>query len=109
MATCSFCKKNYAEHKGLTVFTNDGRSLRYCSSKCRRNAGLGRDSRKINWVKRKKKVGEARKKKVVVREEKTRPPTQEVKREEKKKVEKEEKKVEKEKVKDKEVEDEDDD
>lgn len=70
MPTCSFCKKNYAEHKGLTVFTFDGRSVHFCSSKCRRNADLGRDAKKVNWIKREKKVGEARKRKVVVKEEK---------------------------------------
>ena len=59
MPVCSFCKKNYDEHKGLTVFLFDGKSLNFCSSKCRRNLNLKRDPRKVNWVKRTKK-GEKR-------------------------------------------------
>jgi len=55
MPTCSFCKKNYQEPRGLTVFTFDGRSINYCSSKCRRNMALKRDPKKVNWVKREKK------------------------------------------------------
>ncbi len=52
MPTCSFCKKNYKEPRGLTVFTFDGRSINFCSSKCRRNTALKRDPRKTNWVKK---------------------------------------------------------
>ena len=52
MATCSFCKKNYSEHKGVVIFTNDGRTLSYCSSKCRNNANLGRDPKKVNWIRK---------------------------------------------------------
>lgn len=55
MPTCSYCKKHYHEHKGLTVFTFDGRRIFYCSSKCRRNNKLKRDPKKVNWIKRKKK------------------------------------------------------
>ena len=55
MPICSFCKKNYKEPRGLTVFTFDGKTIRFCSSKCRRNADLKRDPKKVNWVKRKKK------------------------------------------------------
>jgi len=58
MPTCSFCKKNYHEHKGLTVFTFEGKTIHFCSSKCRRNLDLKRDPKKVNWVKRKKKVKE---------------------------------------------------
>ena len=55
MPACSFCKKNYDEPRGLTVFTFDGRAINYCSSKCRRNMALKRDPKKVNWVKREKK------------------------------------------------------
>ena len=55
MPTCSFCKKNYENPRGLTIFTLDGRSIFYCSSKCRRNANLKRDPKKVNWVKKNKK------------------------------------------------------
>lgn len=54
MANCSFCKKNYSDHKGVVIFTNDGRSVFYCSSKCRNNANLGRDPKKVKWIKKRK-------------------------------------------------------
>ena len=56
MPTCSFCKKHYKEPRGLTIFTFDGRRVHFCSSKCRRNADLGRDPKKVNWIKREKKL-----------------------------------------------------
>ncbi|VVB78419.1 50S ribosomal protein L24e [uncultured archaeon] len=52
MPTCSYCRKSFKEPRGLTVFTFDGRSLHYCSGKCIRNQNLGRDARKLNWVRR---------------------------------------------------------
>ena len=57
MPVCSFCKKNYKEPRGLTIFTFDGKSVHFCSSKCQRNTALKRDPRKVNWVKRKKVKG----------------------------------------------------
>jgi large subunit ribosomal protein L24e len=55
MPVCSFCKKNYKEPRGLTVFTFDGRAVHFCSSKCKRNTDLKRDPKKVNWIKREKK------------------------------------------------------
>lgn len=62
MPTCSFCKKNYEFPRGLTVFTFDGRSVYFCSSKCKRNSDLKRDPKKVNWIKRKRKEGKKIKK-----------------------------------------------
>ncbi len=55
MPTCSFCKKHYKEPRGLTLFTFDGKTIHFCSSKCRRNLNLKRDPKKVNWIKREKK------------------------------------------------------
>jgi large subunit ribosomal protein L24e len=52
MPTCSFCKRKFKEPQGLTIFTFEGKSIHYCSSKCRRNVNLGRDARKLNWVRK---------------------------------------------------------
>ena len=52
MPTCSFCKRNYEIPMGLTLFTIDGKSLHYCSSKCRKNVNLGRDPKRVKWVKK---------------------------------------------------------
>ena len=38
------------------MFTIDGRSVYFCSSKCKRNLDLKRDPKKVNWVKKEKKV-----------------------------------------------------
>ena len=90
MPACSFCKRNYENPRGLTVFTFDGKSLFYCSSKCRNNTKLGRDPKKTKWVKSQKKV------KVKKVEEK---PKKVEKVEEKKAEVKEEKKEEVKKIK----------
>lgn len=51
MPVCTFCRKRYKEPRGLTVFTFDGRSIFYCSGKCRKNAEhLHRDPKKTKWV-----------------------------------------------------------
>ncbi|MEK6875107.1 MAG: 50S ribosomal protein L24e [Nanoarchaeota archaeon] len=55
MPKCSFCKKQYEFPRGTTIVMNDGVPRYYCSSKCRKNAKLGRDSRKVNWVRKKRK------------------------------------------------------
>ncbi len=52
MPACSFCKKHYKEPRGLTLFTFDGKSIYFCSSKCRRNAKLKRDPKKVKWIKK---------------------------------------------------------
>lgn len=53
MPTCTFCKKNFKEPRGLTIFTFDGKAIYFCSSKCRRNMEhLKRDPKKVNWVKK---------------------------------------------------------
>lgn len=52
MPTCIFCKRHYKDPRGLTVFTFDGKSIHYCSSKCIRNHKLKRDPRKTNWVRK---------------------------------------------------------
>ncbi len=53
MPVCSFCRRRYKEPRGLTVFSFDGRSIFYCSGKCRKNMEhLGRDPKKTNWVKK---------------------------------------------------------
>jgi large subunit ribosomal protein L24e len=57
MPTCSFCKKNYENPRGLTLFQQDGSARYFCSSKCNRNFALKRDPKKVNWVKREKKIG----------------------------------------------------
>ena len=58
MPICSFCKLQYEFPKGTTVVQKDGTPKHYCSSKCRKNSEMGRDNRKVKWVKKVKKVAE---------------------------------------------------
>ena len=84
MPTCSFCKKHYEFPKGLTVFLNDGKTVYFCSSKCRRNLALKRDPRKTNWVKRKKKEEKVLKKEQEPEKTKEKIKKQETKKEDRK-------------------------
>ena len=93
MPTCSFCKKHYDAPRGLTMFTFDGRSIHFCSSKCKRNLDLKRDPKKVNWIKRKKKEKVSSESKVEqLKEEKTVDKKEEVKIEKKVEQPKEKKK-----------------
>jgi large subunit ribosomal protein L24e len=48
---CSFCGYDIAPGTGMSVVRRDGRVLRFCSSKCRKNMlGLKRDPRKLKWT-----------------------------------------------------------
>ena len=53
MTRCSYCGKEYSSHKGLTLILNSGHLVHFCSSKCRKNNELGRDSKKRKWSKHK--------------------------------------------------------
>jgi large subunit ribosomal protein L24e len=55
MPACSFCKTNYEFPRGTTVVLKDGSIRFYCSSKCRKNAEMGRLPKKVKWVKKAKK------------------------------------------------------
>lgn len=53
MPRCSFCGKEYSQHKGLTLIKNSGHLIHYCSSKCRKNDKLGRQNQKMKWSRHK--------------------------------------------------------
>ena len=55
MPKCSFCGEEYEFPKGITVVQKDGNVNYYCSSKCRKNIEMGRDKRKVKWIRKKKK------------------------------------------------------
>jgi ribosomal protein L24E len=48
MFKCSYCKRQYPVHKGLTLVLNSGVIVYFCGSKCRKNYYLKR--RKVRWV-----------------------------------------------------------
>ncbi|KXB00555.1 50S ribosomal protein L24 [candidate division MSBL1 archaeon SCGC-AAA261G05] len=49
---CSFCDERVTPGRGIMYVKRDGRIQYYCSSKCRRNAELGRKPHKVKWTKR---------------------------------------------------------
>lgn len=49
---CSFCGHDIPPGMGISYVRRDGRLLRFCSSKCRKNSlKLKRDPRKLKWTK----------------------------------------------------------
>ena len=50
MPVCSFCKQQYEFPRGTTIVGKDSVVRYYCSSKCRKNAKIGRISKKVKWV-----------------------------------------------------------
>ena len=48
---CSFCGHDIPPGTGINFVRRDGRLLRFCSSKCRKNTlMLRRDPRKLKWT-----------------------------------------------------------
>ncbi len=56
---CTFCGKNIEPGVGKMVVDAAGSVSFYCSSKCQKNAELGRSPRKIRWT------GQYRKEKLI--------------------------------------------
>jgi large subunit ribosomal protein L24e len=68
MAKCSICDKHIEHGRGIIYATHDS-IYNFCSSKCRKNYDLGRDKRKIAWI-RKKHVSANEMKQEILEEEK---------------------------------------
>lgn len=52
---CSFCGSEIARGRATILAKKDGTLYYYCSSKCEKNAGMGRVPRKLAWVVKKRK------------------------------------------------------
>ena len=51
MAKCIFCGREEPDFTGAFLLKNDGTTVFYCSSKCRKNhLKLGRDKRNLKWT-----------------------------------------------------------
>ncbi|HID60454.1 MAG TPA: 50S ribosomal protein L24 [Hadesarchaea archaeon] len=55
---CSFCGGRVKPGTGLMMVKRDGTVLFYCSSKCERNAKLGRKPHHVKWTERYRKLRE---------------------------------------------------
>ncbi len=51
MTKCSFCTKQIEIGRG-TIFVLPDKVLNFCSSKCMKNWQIGRDGKKLAWVKK---------------------------------------------------------
>jgi len=47
---CSFCGNEIKKGTGLMFVEVSGRTFYYCSSKCRKNAALGRKPKDVEWT-----------------------------------------------------------
>ncbi len=52
---CSFCGKEIEPGRGSVLVKKDGKLVRFCSNKCRKNYNLGRKPTKLKWVVKSKK------------------------------------------------------
>ena len=54
MPRCTFCKREYEWPRGTTVVTHEGEGIvrHFCSKKCRKNFEMGRDNKRVNWVRK---------------------------------------------------------
>ncbi len=55
MPRCSFCSKDIEHGKGIMFVTAEGKIFHFCSRKCRKAFYIGRNRKKLGWVKKKKK------------------------------------------------------
>ncbi len=54
MAKCNFCERIIKLGRGKILVTSDGRAINFCSPKCEKNYKLGRNPKKVNWVRKKR-------------------------------------------------------
>ncbi len=53
---CSFCGREIPPGRGIMFVKSDGTVLYFCSSKCEKSYFMGRNPRKVRWVRKLKKA-----------------------------------------------------
>ena len=54
MARCVFCSKDVEPGRGIIFVTSEGKAIHFCSRKCRKAYALGRNKKRLGWVRKKK-------------------------------------------------------
>ena len=54
---CSFCGKTIKTGAGKMFVKTDGTVYNLCSKKCEKNLLMGRNPKRLKWIKSKKKAG----------------------------------------------------
>ena len=49
---CTFCKREVMKNRGIKLIKNDGSAQMFCNSKCEKNFLMGRNPRKVKWVRK---------------------------------------------------------
>jgi large subunit ribosomal protein L24e len=52
MPVCSFCRRAYEWPRGMTIVQKDGSVKFLCSRKCKRYSEMGKDNKKLKWVRK---------------------------------------------------------
>jgi large subunit ribosomal protein L24e len=47
---CNYCGSEIEAGTGTMLVRKNGQTIHYCSSKCEKNADLGREARDLNWT-----------------------------------------------------------
>ncbi|UZE94011.1 MAG: 50S ribosomal protein L24e [Candidatus Pacearchaeota archaeon] len=58
MAKCTFCSQDIEPGKGIMFVTAEGKILHFCSGKCRKAHKLGRNKKRLGWIRKRKKKKE---------------------------------------------------
>jgi large subunit ribosomal protein L24e len=51
---CSFCGENIPEGRGKMFVKVSGEIFYFCGSKCEKNFMMGREAKKLKWVRKRK-------------------------------------------------------
>jgi len=53
---CNFCGEKIPKGRGIMFVKRDGTILYFCSSKCEKSYFMGRNPRKVKWVRKRRKL-----------------------------------------------------
>jgi large subunit ribosomal protein L24e len=57
---CDFCGADIEPGTGTMLVLNDGTTHHFCSSKCEKNTGIGREARNLEWTEAGRRAGASR-------------------------------------------------